>query len=106
MQEVTNEVHDTLDIGTASSASGQEMFAVGNNGIHTLAGIDDNSRETLEYFKQECVREFEIAMSMGVKSAKKLCAIINGIARSLGWQRQRPLWLKHSRQTVMNKNTT
>lgn len=82
-QKVTNEVPNALDIGTASSASGQERLAVGNTALHTLAGIDDNSKETLEYFKQEFVREFEIAMSTGVKSAKELCARRNGIARSL-----------------------
>ena len=83
LQEATAEVHDALATGTASSASGQERMAVANNALHTLAGIDDSSRETLEYLKQECAREFEIAMSTGGKTAKELCARRNGIARSL-----------------------
>lgn len=33
--------------------------------------------------KQECGREFEIAMSIGGKSAKELSARRNGIGRSL-----------------------
>lgn len=59
------------------------MLAVANNTLHTLARIDENFRETLEYLKQECAREFEIAMSTWANTTKELCARINGIARSL-----------------------
>lgn len=37
----------------------------------------------MKYLKQECTREFEIAMSTGDKTTKKLCARRNGIAISL-----------------------
>ena len=83
LQEATDDVHDGLAIGPAATASGHERLAVANHALQTLAGIDDNSRETLEYLKQECAREFEIAMGTGGKSSKELCARRNGIARSL-----------------------
>ena len=51
--------------------------------IYSLAGIDDNSRETLEYIKQEAAIEFEIAMGTGGKSFKEFSTIRNNIARSL-----------------------
>ena len=93
LQEATHEVHDALAMGTAAAATGQERMAVANDALHTLAGIDDSSRETLEYFKQECAREFEIAMSTGGKSTKELCARRNGIARSL--------WMAKTKATVV-----
>ena len=83
LEEATTQVHDGLASGTASGASGQERLAVANHALETLAAIDENSRETLEYLKQECAREFEIAMATGGKSAKELCARRDGIARSL-----------------------
>ena len=98
LQEATDEIHDAFANGTASSASGQERMAVANNALHTLAGIDDSSRETLEYFKQECAREFEIAMSTGGKTAKELSARRNGIARSL--------WMAKTKAAVAQTFTT
>ena len=63
--------------------STQERLVVANHAMHSLAGIDDSSRESLEYIKQEATKEFQIAMGTGGKRAKELCARINGIARSL-----------------------
>ena len=83
LQEATHEVHDGLAMGTTAGATGAERLAVANHALHTLAGIDENSRETLEYLKQECAKEFEIAIATGGKSSKELCARRNGIARSL-----------------------
>ena len=83
LEEATHEVHDGLAMGTTAGATGAERLAVANHALHTLAGIDENSRETLEYLKQECAKEFEIAMATGGKSSKELCARRNGIARSL-----------------------
>lgn len=54
-----------------------------NLALHSLAGIDDNSRETLEFIKQEDAREFEVAMSTGGKTFKELSARRNSIAKSL-----------------------
>lgn len=106
LQETTDEIHDALAHETASSASGQERMAVAKNALHTLASIDDSSKETLKYFKQECAREFEIAMSTGGKTAKKLCARRIGIARSFWMAKTRLAWHKRSRQTVIDRNTT
>ena len=58
-------------------------MAVANLALHSLAGIDDASRETLEYIKQEDAMAFEISMSTTGKSFKELSARRNGIARSL-----------------------
>lgn len=61
----------------------QERLAIANLALHNLAGIDDNSRETLENIKQEAAKEFEIAMSTGGKTFKELAARRNIIAKSL-----------------------
>jgi DNA repair ATPase RecN len=77
---------DELASGPTAGTTGNERLAVANHVLETLAAIDDSSRETLESLKQECAREFEIAMSTCGKSAKELSARRNEIARSLQWQ--------------------
>ena len=83
MRKATNEVHNGLAIPKLPSSSTSERMAVTNLALHSLAGIDDQSRETLEYIKQENARAFEIAMGTARKSAKELSARRNGTARSL-----------------------
>ena len=83
MQEATEEVQSTLSSGSQVGASTQERLAVANNAMASLAGIDDNYKETLEYMKQECAKQFQIAMGTGGKTPKELCARRNGIAKSL-----------------------
>ena len=83
LREATDDVHNGLAIPNVSGSSMQERIAVANLALHSLAGIDDNSRETLEFIKQEDAREFEISMSTGGKSFKELSARRNSIARSL-----------------------
>ena len=83
MQEATEEVHNSLSFGGQVGKSTQERLAVANHALTTLAGIDDNYRETLEYLKQECAKEFQIAMGTGGKTTKELFARRNGIAKSL-----------------------
>ena len=83
MQEATDEVRNGLLGGNIPGTSTQERLAVANHALHSLAGIDENSRETLEYIKQECAREFQIAMGTAGKTPKELCARRNAIARSL-----------------------
>ena len=61
----------------------QEKLAVANLTLHSLADIDENLRESLEYIKQETTMEFEIEMSTGEKTLKKLSARQNMIARFL-----------------------
>ena len=61
----------------------RERMAVANLALHILADRDDESRETLEYFKQQDAIAFEILMSTTGKSFKELSARRNGIARSL-----------------------
>lgn len=60
-----------------------ERMAVANLALHGLAGIDYQSRETLEYIKHEDARSFEISMSTVEKTFKGLSARRNSIARSL-----------------------
>lgn len=83
LQEASDEVHNGLSFMTPSGPARQEKLAVANHALHSLAGIEDNSRETLKYFKQEIAREFQISMTTGGKTAKELSARRNGIARSL-----------------------
>lgn len=83
MQEATDEVHNEFVIAKVLGASMQVRFAVVNLTLYSLAGIDDNSREILEYIKQEVAMEFEIAMCIGSKTFKKLCARRNNIVRTL-----------------------
>ena len=53
IQKATNEVHNRLVIGQVQGAATLERMAVANLALHSLAGIDDQARETLEYIKQE-----------------------------------------------------
>lgn len=53
MQEASDEVHNGLTLGKFPRASIQKRFAVANHALHSLAGIEENSREMLEYIKQE-----------------------------------------------------
>lgn len=62
----------------------QVRLVVANHALTTLAGIDDNYRETLEYLKQECAKEFQIALGTGGKTSKELFARRNGIAKAFG----------------------
>ena len=84
-QEATNEVHNGLSANMVPGMATRERIAVANNALHSLAGIDDSSRESLEYMSQEAAKEFQFAMGTAGKTAKELCARRNGIARSL-WQ--------------------
>ena len=83
MREATNEVHNGLAIPQVAGSSMRERLAVANLALHSLAGINDESRETLEYFKQQDAIAFEISMSIAGKSFKELSARRNVIARSL-----------------------
>jgi hypothetical protein len=59
------------------------MLVIANHAFTSLAAIDNNYRETLEYMKQECVKELQIAMGTGGKTSKELSARRNRIAKSL-----------------------
>ncbi len=54
-----------------------------NHALHSLAAIDESSRETLENDKQEAAKEFDITMDTCGKTYKKLYARRNKIAKSL-----------------------
>ena len=83
MQEATDEIHNGLVLGKVPGASLHERLAVANHALHSLAGIDERSRETLEHFKHEAATEFEIAMGTGGKSFEELSAKRNDIAKNL-----------------------
>ena len=83
MREAIDEVHSGLAIEKVPGSSMQERLPIANLALHSLAGIDDNSRETLEYFKQEAAMEFEIAMDTGGKTVEELSARRNGVTKSL-----------------------
>ena len=83
MQEATEEVHNSISSGNQVGRSNQERLAVANHALTSLAGIEEDYRETLEYFKQESAKQFQIAMGTGGKTSKELAARRNGIAKSL-----------------------
>ena len=47
MREVTDEVHNKLAIPKLPGSSMHERMVLANLALHSLAGIDDQSRETL-----------------------------------------------------------
>ena len=53
IREASDEVHNGLVIPKVSGQSIQEWMIVVNLILYSLAGIDDTSRETLEYIKQD-----------------------------------------------------
>jgi hypothetical protein len=79
LREVTDAVHNELEIHTISGSSIHERMTVVNLALHNLAGIDDNSRETLEYIKQEDAMTFQIAIGTAGKTFKELSAKRNSI---------------------------
>ena len=83
MQEVAEEVYNELTMGRVSGPTTHERFAVANHALHSLAGIEENSRDTLEYILQEAAKEFHFSISTDDKTFKELCARRNGIARSM-----------------------
>ena len=83
MQEAADEVHNELVIPNVSGSTMSERMVVANLSLYNLTGMDDQSRETLEYIKQEDARAFQISMSIAGKSFKKLSSRRNNIARSL-----------------------
>ena len=83
MWEATEEVHNGLAIPKQPGSTMRERMAVANLALQGLAGIDDQSRETLEYIKQEDAMACEITMSTTGKSFKELSARRNSITRSL-----------------------
>lgn len=72
MREATDEVHNGLAVAKVPSVFMREQMAVVNLALHSLAGIDDNSQETLEYIKQKDARAFKISMTTTKKSFRKL----------------------------------
>ena len=83
MREAANDVHNGLAVTNVPGSSRQERLAMANEALNSLAGIDDNSRETIESNKQKNARDFEIAMDSAGKTFKELSSRRNSIARSL-----------------------
>ena len=88
MREATDEIHNELAIESVPGVSMQERLVVANWALNNLTDIDD-SRETLEYIKQEAAMKFDIAMGNGGKTFKELAAKRNIIAKKIGLQRQK-----------------
>ena len=93
MQEATDTVHDGLATTRGTRQTSNERLAIANHALHTLAGIEENSRDTLKYISQEARREFQDSMSANGKTFKELCTRRNGIARSL--------WLAHTKASIV-----
>lgn len=83
VQEATDEVHNGITRNKVPGTSTKERLAVVNHVFHSLARIDDSSKESLEYIKQKASKEFQTTIGTGGKTTKELCARRNEIARSL-----------------------
>ena len=55
-------MHNGFAIPIDLGSSMRERLTVANLALHSLAGIDENSREILEDIKQKDAREFEVAI--------------------------------------------
>lgn len=95
LQESSYEVHNGLSFMTPSVSAKQEKLAVANHVLHSLAGIENKSRETLEYFKQENAREFQISMTLEVKLQKSCLQGKMTLPRVCGWLKEESVWQKH-----------
>ena len=58
MFEATTEVHNEMSMPRVHGTSTQKRLAVANHALHSLAAIDEHSREPLEFDKQEETNEF------------------------------------------------
>lgn len=85
MREALDEVHNDLTLVKVPGASSKERLAFANHVLHNLVGIEENSKETLEYLKQKLQENFKYLMSTGDKTFRELCTKRNTIAKSL-WQ--------------------
>ena len=83
MEEATDEFQTEMAHNIGTSTSSNERMAVATDALQSLAGIDENARESLEYIQQEAAMEYEIAMGTLGKTSKELSARRNGIERSL-----------------------
>ena len=82
IREAMEDVQSGMSVVRAG-ISMQEKVAIANLVLHSLAGSDENSREGLEYMKQEAVVNFEIQIGIGDQTFKKLSARRNNLARNL-----------------------
>jgi hypothetical protein len=64
MQEATDEVHHGMTAARIPDTSTSERVTVANHALESLAGIDESSRETLENYKQEAAKHFQITMGI------------------------------------------
>ena len=65
VQEATDDVHNGLTTGRVSGASSKEKLVAANHALHSLACIDEGSRETLEDITQNATREYQITNEHG-----------------------------------------
>ena len=82
IREATEDVQSGLS-AVRAGISMREKVAVANSALHSLAGIDENSREGLEYMKQEATVDFEIQMGTGGQTFQELSARRNSLAKIL-----------------------
>ena len=75
-------MHNGLAIAKVPGSFMRERMAIVNLAFHSLAGIDDQSCETLEYIKQEFAMAFQIIINTAEKSFKELSARQNSFAMS------------------------
>ena len=94
IQEAAEEIHNGMTLRRISGPSSHERLVVANHALQSLAGIEENYRDTLEYMSHEAAKEFQISMNTDGKTFKELCTRRNGIARSL--------WLAKTKACVVD----
>ena len=95
MHEASDEVHNGLTFRRVPGASTQEKLAVANHALHSLASIEDKSRETFEYIKHEVAREFHITMDTRGKNLKNSLHEDLAFAKSL-WMAKTKACIAHT----------
>ena len=84
-----------LTLRRVPGASIQEKLAVANHALHSLVGIEDKSRETLEHIKQEVARESYITMDTRGKNLKNSLHEDLAFAKSL-WMAKTKACIAHT----------
>ena len=70
MREPTDEIHNGMSIAKIPGTSNQERLAVANHALHSLAAIDESSRETLENDKQEAAKSSKLEWTLVEKHTR------------------------------------
>jgi len=72
MQEAMDELQTEMSHNIGTNTSTNEKMVVANHVLQSLAGIDKNAREYLEYIKQEVVMELKLSWALAARQPRSL----------------------------------